>query len=81
MEQYGVIRNIIYPAKNCGGKVIVVDLSNYLTVRQVAKKLDLTEERVRELINLKQIKATKIRQWRIKSEDLEIFVKSRTNKK
>ena len=57
-----------------------MDLSGYLTVRKVARKLDLTEERVRELINLRQIKATKVGKWRIKPEDLERFIKSRTNR-
>ncbi|MCM8812207.1 MAG: helix-turn-helix domain-containing protein [Candidatus Omnitrophica bacterium] len=57
-----------------------VDLSQYLTVREAAKKLDLTEERVRELINLKEIRATKIKRWRIAPEDLEEFVRSRRNK-
>lgn len=57
----------------------MVDLSNYLTVRETAKRLDLTEERVRELIVLKQIKATKVGKWRIKPEDLEEFVKRRSN--
>ena len=58
----------------------MVDVSKLLTVREAAKKLDLTEERVRELINLKQIRATKIKRWRIAPEDLEEFVKSRRNK-
>ena len=62
------------------GDIRMVDLSKYLTVRDAAKRLDLTEERVRELIVLKQIRAIKIRQWRIKPEDLEAFVKSRMNK-
>jgi excisionase family DNA binding protein len=44
-----------------------MDIKNYLTVEQVAKRIGLTEERVRELINLKEIKATKIKQWRILS--------------
>lgn len=57
----------------------MVDITKYLTVRQAAKKLDLTEERVRELINLKQIRAAKIGKWRIKPEDLEEFIKSRSN--
>ncbi len=57
-----------------------MDVKNYLTVAKVAEKLDLTEERVRELINLKQIRATKIKRWRIAPEDLEEFVKTRTNK-
>ena len=38
-----------------------MDLKDYLTVEQVARKIKLTEERVRELINLKQIKAVKIK--------------------
>jgi len=57
----------------------MVDLKKYLTVRQVAKKLDITEEWVRDLIKAKEIKATKISKWRIKPEDLEAFIKSRTN--
>ncbi len=52
---------------------------NYLTVKQVAKQLDLTEYRIRELIREKQIKATKIGQWRIKPEDLKVFISKRTN--
>lgn len=57
-----------------------MDISNCLTVVQVAKRIGLTEERVRELINLKEIKATKIGRWWIKPEDLEDFIKARTNK-
>ncbi len=55
-------------------------IKDYLTVRQVAKQLGLTEYRIRELIREKQIRATKIGQWRIKPEDLEEFIKTRTNK-
>jgi len=51
----------------------------YLTVRDAAKQLELTEYRVRQLINLKEIKATKIKQWRILPADLESFIKSRSN--
>ena len=58
----------------------MVDVTELLTVREAAKRLDLTEERVRELINLKQIRATKIKRWRIAHEDLEEFVKSRRNR-
>ena len=56
------------------------DLTKYLTVRQVAKKLDITEEWVRDLIKAKEIKATRIGKWRIKPEDLKPFIKSGTNK-
>lgn len=58
----------------------MVDVAKLLTVREVAKRLDLTEERVRELIGLKQIRATKIKRWRITPDDLEEFVRSRRNK-
>jgi len=56
-----------------------MDLKDYLTVEEVAKRIHLTEERVRELINLKEIKATKLGRWWIKPEDLEAFIKARTN--
>lgn len=55
------------------------NIRKYLTVRQVAKKLDYTEEWVRDLIKAKQIKATKISKWRIYPKDLENFIKSRSN--
>lgn len=51
----------------------------YLTVEQVAKELSLTEYRVRQLIREKQIRATKIGKWWIKPEDLEGFIRSRSN--
>ena len=52
----------------------------YLNVEQVARELNITEYRVRELIREKQIRATKIGKWWIKPEDLEEFIKARTNK-
>jgi len=55
-------------------------LRDYLTVRQAAEQLDLTEYRIRELIREKQIRATKIGKWRILPRDLEEFIKSRSNK-
>jgi len=57
-----------------------MDINNCLTVEEVAKKTGLTEERIRELINLKEIKATKLGRWWIKPEDLGEFIKARTNK-
>jgi len=57
----------------------MTNLSNYLTVRQVAKRIGLTEYRVRQLIREKQIRAIKIKQWRIKPRDLDNFIKSRSN--
>ncbi|MFA5388233.1 MAG: helix-turn-helix domain-containing protein [Candidatus Omnitrophota bacterium] len=55
-------------------------LKRHLTVEQVARQLGLSEYRVRELIREKEIRATKIGQWRIKPEDLEEFVRARTNR-
>lgn len=57
-----------------------MNLKRFLTVRQISKQLGLTEYRVRQLIREKQIRATKIKQWRIKPEALDEFVKARTNK-
>lgn len=54
-------------------------IKDYLTVRQVAKQLGLTEYRIRELIREKQIRATKIGQWRIKPQDLDEFIRNRSN--
>lgn len=58
----------------------MVDLTKYLTVSDVAKRLGITEEWVRDLIKDKQIKAVKVGRWRVKPEDFESFVKSRMNK-
>lgn len=55
------------------------DLRKYLTVRQTAEKLDISEESVRELINNKQLRAVKVGKWRIKPQDLENFIKSKSN--
>lgn len=57
-----------------------MDLKDYLTVEEVAKRIHLTEERVRELINLKEIKATKIGRWYIHPKNLWEFIKARTNR-
>jgi len=57
-----------------------MNIQKYLTVEQIAKQLGLTEYRIRELIREKHIRATKIGRWRIKPEDLEEFIKARTNK-
>lgn len=55
------------------------DLREYLTVRDVAKKFEITEEWVRDLIKKKEIKAVKIGQWRIHPTDLKKFLASRSN--
>jgi excisionase family DNA binding protein len=57
----------------------MVKIETYLTVRQVARQLGLSEHMVRQLIRDKEIRATKIRQWRILPGDLASFIKSRSN--
>lgn len=55
------------------------DFSSYFTVKEVAQKLGVTEDWVRDLIQAKELKATKIKKWRIKPEDLDEFINSRKN--
>ena len=55
------------------------DFSKYLTVKDVATKLGVTEDWIRDLIQAKELKATKIKQWRVKPEDLDEFSNSRKN--
>jgi len=51
----------------------------WLSVGQVARALGLTEERVRQLIRERKIRATKIGGWMVRPTDLEAFIASRTN--
>jgi len=51
----------------------------WLTVGEVARSIGLTEERVRQLIRARKIKATKIGGWLVRPEDLHAFITSRTN--
>ncbi len=53
--------------------------SAWLPVEEVAVQLGLSEERVRQLIRTKQIKATKIGGWLVRPEDLNQFIRMRTN--
>lgn len=55
------------------------DIKKYLTVRQVAKKLGLSEEWIRDLIARKDLKAIKLRQWKVRPEDLDRFIQTRWN--
>ena len=51
----------------------------WLTVEEVAHMIGLTEERVRQLIRQRKIKATKIGGWLVRPHDLQAFIQSRTN--
>ena len=56
-----------------------LNVSGWLKVEEVALQLGLSEERVRQLIRERKIKATKIGGWLIRPEDLDGFIRSRTN--
>lgn len=51
----------------------------WMSVGEVARSIGLTEERVRQLIRERKIKATKIGGWMVQPSDLQAFIKSRTN--
>ena len=56
-----------------------LNITAWLSVHEVAQRLGLTEERVRQLIRAKQLRATKIGGWLVKPADIEAFIQSRTN--
>jgi len=55
------------------------NISKYLTVKEVSEKLGVTEKWIRDLIQAKELRATKIGKWRINPEDLQAFIDSRRN--
>jgi excisionase family DNA binding protein len=57
----------------------VVDISKYFTVKEVAKRLDVTEDWIRDLIQSKQLKAVKVGKWRVDPDELKKFIQERTN--
>lgn len=51
----------------------------WITVREASSETRLGEERIRELIRQRRIRATKLGRWLIRPEDLQRFLHSRTN--
>jgi excisionase family DNA binding protein len=51
----------------------------FLSVEQAASKLGISERSVYRFIKAKQLKATKLGAWRITSNDLQAFIKRRSN--
>ena len=51
-----------------------------LTIREVAKILRVSERSVNRYIEAGKLKASKIGQWRIKQDDLSIFLEETSNK-
>lgn len=52
---------------------------NFLTLKEVAKHLKVSERSVLRYINLKKLTATKIGYWRIREKDLENFINKNLN--
>lgn len=52
---------------------------NFLTLREVAKRLRVSERSVLRYIHLKKLVATKIGYWRINENDLEKFIRQHSN--
>ena len=56
-------------------------MENFLTIKEVAKKLRVSERSVMRYINAKKLMASKMGQWRIKEADVERFFKKHANNK
>lgn len=55
-------------------------VDKFLAVREVAKRLRVSERPVMRYIKAKKLIASKMGQWRIKEIDLEQFFKTNSNK-
>ncbi|MCC6934699.1 MAG: helix-turn-helix domain-containing protein [Candidatus Yanofskybacteria bacterium] len=51
----------------------------FLTVKDVAKRLSLTEKSIFRFIKSGELAATKLGRWRIMEKDLNGFIKRRSN--
>lgn len=57
-----------------------MNTQKFLTVREVAKELRVSERSVMRYIKARKLKAAKMGQWRIKESDLEQFFNRNLNK-
>jgi len=57
-----------------------MSVDNFLTIKEVAKKLRVSERSVMRYIKAKKLRASKIGQWRIKPQDLKCFFNVNCNK-
>lgn len=56
-------------------------VEKFLTIKEVAKKLRVSERSVMRYIKAKKLRASKMGQWRIREADLELFFKKCSNEK
>lgn len=54
-------------------------MKRYLTTKEVAEELRITPYTVRKYINSGELRAYKLKEWRIKPEDLEKFIEAKCN--
>lgn len=52
----------------------------FLTVKEVAKKLRVSERSIFRYIHSDRLKASKVGYWRISEKDLKEFIKKHSNK-
>lgn len=62
-------------------KLRSMSVGNFLTIKEVAKKLRVSERSVMRYIKAKKLRASKMGQWRIKNRDLERFFNTNANHK
>lgn len=55
-------------------------VEKFLTIKEVAKKLRVSERSVMRYIKAKKLIASKMGQWRVKIDDLEKFFDKNKNK-
>jgi len=58
-----------------------MSVENFLTTKQVAKKMRVSERSVMRYIKAKKLRASKMGQWRVKEKDLERFFNTNSNRK
>ena len=56
-------------------------VETFLTVKEVARKLRVSQRSVMRYIKAKKLVASKMGQWRIRESDLERFFKTNINNK
>lgn len=56
-------------------------VEKFLTIKEVAKKLRVSERSVMRYIKAKKLVASKMGQWRVKEGNLEQFFKANINNK
>ncbi len=58
-----------------------MSLDNFLTIKETAKRLRVSERTVMRYIKAQKLRAAKFGQWRIQESDLENFFNINTNLK